>query len=228
MSGLQWRRFAREDWDAYGGAEAFPGGGEPWIAELEVDGEYAVAILDATGLCVMAGEEQEVWIAVRRGASYEAADEREEAAVNYVSDFDKRHPYVKAHHARGCDKMVCAYSQGAARCRNGKVTAERTAFDLALALCVAFGHGWKPHVHQNLGWHGSALSADGRWYVTVNAYYGKVYSYTAFLSERPFSCSGRWAEQGKTPRAAVENTRRAALAEVAHLQAIIETAQRVP
>ena len=72
MSGLQWRRFAPGDWDAYGGAEAFPSGGEPWLAELEVDGEYAVAILDATGLAVVAGDELDVWTAPRAEASFEA------------------------------------------------------------------------------------------------------------------------------------------------------------
>ncbi len=61
MTTIAWKRFASDDWDAFCGAESFPGGGAPWLADLSVDGEYAVAILDASGLQLVVGDDLDVW-----------------------------------------------------------------------------------------------------------------------------------------------------------------------
>jgi hypothetical protein len=62
-----WRRFAEADWYGFAGAERFENGDEPWIAEVEVDGQPAVAIVDATGVSVFLpegdGPEDESWAA---------------------------------------------------------------------------------------------------------------------------------------------------------------------
>jgi hypothetical protein len=46
----EWRRFTQFDWYAYAGAESFENGDQPWIAEIDVDGESALAIVDRTGV----------------------------------------------------------------------------------------------------------------------------------------------------------------------------------
>lgn len=83
-------------------------------------------------------------------------------------------------------------------CGRGCTYAEwRAATAAADKLCADLGAGWTPRVWDNLGWHYSATSACGRWKVT--AYPG---GFMAFLGEAD-SPGGRWAESGKTPRAAI-------------------------
>lgn len=44
-----WRRFTDLDWYGFEGAERYPDGSAPWMAEIHVDGHEAVAVADASG-----------------------------------------------------------------------------------------------------------------------------------------------------------------------------------
>lgn len=96
------------------------------------------------------------------------------------------------------------------------------------AACLAkhLGHGWKPEVHENLGWFARAVDATGRWRICVDLSkhsHGRVIRYHAFLGD-PGSLGGRWAAHGTTPEAAMRAVRRQARAELKHLQSIVEGA----
>lgn len=132
-------------------------------------------------------------------------------------EFDKKYPYVQEEHATGCDKMVCAYSLGGERCKADQAL----AIEIANATAKALGPGWLPKVTQNLGWHSKAISPCGRWKVHANVYKNKVEGYTAFLGEAGRG-GGLWAEHGKTPLKAVENTRKKARAEVDYYRSILD------
>lgn len=72
-------------------------------------------------------------------------------------------------------------------------------------LCEQLGPGWKPRVHENMGWYWSALGGDGYLYISPTVIDGKVYSYTVFVDDEPrWRCCGVWTATGKTPRAAVQ------------------------
>jgi hypothetical protein len=83
----------------------------------------------------------------------------------------------------------------------------------AKKLAASLGPKWTPHVSENMGWHHSALSPCGRIYLTPG--------YCAFLGD-PFSFSGRWAEQGRTAKAAVRNVIRTAKHELAKINACVK------
>jgi len=69
------------------------------------------------------------------------------------------------------------------------------------ALARSLGPTWKVRVWENMGWHYCAVSADGIWKVHANSFQNKIRSYTAFVGV--MEVGGRWAESGKTPRAAI-------------------------
>ena len=59
-----WRRFDEMDCEAFAGAEPFVNGDERWIAEIEVDGEAALAIVDAARVSVlMSADTDDCWTA---------------------------------------------------------------------------------------------------------------------------------------------------------------------
>ena len=62
-----WRRFDEMDCQAFAGAEPFENGDEPWIAEIEIDGEAALAIVDAACMSIVITHEgdgeDECWAA---------------------------------------------------------------------------------------------------------------------------------------------------------------------
>ncbi len=109
----------------------------------------------------------------------------------------------------------------------GKCTwaAFQLATQRAEGLCKKLGAGWKPHVHENLGWHASVVGLDGHMRVTINTNGGQMLDYTAYLSPEGSSIpGGRWAESSKTPEAAIRAVRvhhEAALAELQALQEIL-------
>lgn len=76
---------------------------------------------------------------------------------------------------------------------------QRAVADAAV-LAAECGDEYTPRVHENLGWHFSALSACGRFYVIKHA----ADRYSAFLGEA-FSYTGRWTGSGKTAKAALKN-----------------------
>lgn len=84
----------------------------------------------------------------------------------------------------------------------------------------AAGTTWEPKVHENLGWYARAVSACGRWEVTVHKY-GRTVSYTAFLKHAG-RAGGIWAESGDSATVAVANTRRVALAEIKARAALLD------
>lgn len=106
-------------------------------------------------------------------------------------------------------KIYCAPACG------GGCTLE--AFNLATKraniLCARLGHGWRPRIWENLGWHYSAVSSCGRWKVHAHHHKSGV-TYSAFLGAAD-SPGGFWAESGETPEAAMRNTWDAAKGQIA-------------
>lgn len=47
---VAWRPFSKEDWYGFAGATSFPDGSPPLFAELTVDGQEGLAVLDAVGI----------------------------------------------------------------------------------------------------------------------------------------------------------------------------------
>lgn len=84
----------------------------------------------------------------------------------------------------------------------GKCTkaAHDGAVKRAKALAKRCGPGFKPRVWENLGWHYSAVSANGLLKVHPC---GK--SFTAYLGDK--GAGGRWAIVRPTPRAAIKAVR---------------------
>jgi hypothetical protein len=71
---------------------------------------------------------------------------------------------------------------------------------LADQLARRCGVGWKPCVHENLGWHYSAISPCGRLRVYER---GEGRSrYQAWLQSRE-QLGGQWIEDARTPAAAI-------------------------
>ena len=85
------------------------------------------------------------------------------------------------------------------------------------ALAKQLGKGWKPRVWENMGWHFAAVSSCGR--LEVHSHGGR--SFTAYLGEAD-QPGGRWAEHGKTPKAAVKATVREGKRELAEVAALVE------
>ena len=76
----------------------------------------------------------------------------------------------------------------------------------ATRLARRLGPGWRPYVHENLGWHYKVISPDGTMKVCPNSRrccLGKPYSYTAFFGGADCVAGGRWAESARTPEAAI-------------------------
>lgn len=76
---------------------------------------------------------------------------------------------------------------------------------------------WRPNVWENLGWHCNAISGCGRLKVHPSE---NPTSFTAFLGKANEG-GGKWAEHGKTPKAAVSNVILVAKNQLAEVGAII-------
>ena len=85
------------------------------------------------------------------------------------------------------------------------------AVDLSNKVAADLGPGWTTRVHENLGWRCSVTSPCRRIRITVPTRTGDT-GYTAFLGpiDEHDMCVGRWAENGRTPREAIENVLNAA------------------
>lgn len=94
----------------------------------------------------------------------------------------------------------------------------------AKKLVAQLGKGWKPHVWENLGWHYSAISKDGRIKVHTHKYGNRPRDYTAFLGSAD-SAGGRWAEHGTTPKAALRAVLRRALDEKQEVDEMVASAR---
>lgn len=80
---------------------------------------------------------------------------------------------------------------------------ERAA-KLAEEAAEKLGPTWKAVVFENMGWHATAVSADGRIKVHVNRYISdNSTNYTAFVGEKD-SSGGRWSWSDADPRKAVK------------------------
>jgi hypothetical protein len=97
-------------------------------------------------------------------------------------------------------KIFCAPACGA----NCTLAAFNLATARADVLCARLGHGWRPRVWENLGWHYCAVSSCGRWKVHAHHDHKTRVSYSAFLGDD--GPGGLWAESGETPEAAMRNT----------------------
>lgn len=93
-------------------------------------------------------------------------------------------------------------------------------------LVAQLGKGWKPRVWENMGWHYSAVSKDGRIKVHTHKYKGSPRDYTAFLGSAD-SPGGRWAEHGKTPKAALQAVLALALDEQQEVNALVASVKAV-
>jgi hypothetical protein len=93
---------------------------------------------------------------------------------------------------------------------------ERAVSD-ADKLVKRLGPDWCPRVWENLGWHYSVISPDG--YMKVSSSIGGGYH----VLFGPGKQGGRvgWGGWGKTPKAAVADARRNALAEVRELLKVL-------
>lgn len=86
----------------------------------------------------------------------------------------------------------------------------KEAVSRADQLAHLLGKGWRPVVHENLGWHWRAVSPCGQikvvpgiiWRIRRGDYVPIVTSYTAFFGEIDFP-GGDWAEEGSSPGRAV-------------------------
>lgn len=116
-------------------------------------------------------------------------------------------------------------------CGNGCTLDEyRQARKNAKTLAASLGPKWIPRVHENLGWHYSALSPCGRLYVTPSFYASPgesaTISYHAFLGE-PFSYSGTWCGSGQTAKAAVRNVIFISKHELTRIKALLKNLPEV-
>lgn len=102
------------------------------------------------------------------------------------------------------------------------LAAKQGAADLVRKL----GKGWKPRVWENMGWHYSAVSKDGRIKVHTHKYPNSPRDYTAFLGDAD-SPGGRWAMHGSTPQAALRAVLKRALEEKREVDAMVASVQAV-
>lgn len=74
--------------------------------------------------------------------------------------------------------------------------------EMAKALALELGSGWKPRVWENLGWHASAEHRTVNAAVHPNVYNGKVESHTLYFNDAvPQVCiSSRDTDPPMTPR----------------------------
>ncbi len=91
----------------------------------------------------------------------------------------------------------------------------------AEVLAKQLGDGWKPRVWENMGWHFEAVSSCGRLEVHGPDTRNGGRFYTAYLGEAD-EPGGRWAEHGKTAKAAVKATVREGKRELAEVTALLE------
>ncbi len=88
----------------------------------------------------------------------------------------------------------------------------------AQSLADGLGNGWKPHVWENLGWHYSAISPDGR--IKVHPFGSGLKGYTAFIG-LDSSGGGKWTGQHRFPKTAIKKAMAEVRAESAILNEVV-------
>jgi len=102
-------------------------------------------------------------------------------------------------------------------CGRGCTKAEHDrALRLATACARKLGKGWRPRVHENLGWYGYTVSSCGRITVRVSSPRRNVQRFLAQLGD------GRWSSSGLNPGAAVDAVVSQARSEVSRLRELVE------
>lgn len=90
-------------------------------------------------------------------------------------------------------------------CGRGCTQAEyEAARDAGRALAKSMGRGWRVRVWESLGWHYSVVSRSGMWKVHCN----NGNSFSAIFGPGPYG--GLFAENARTPRAAMRKVVRLA------------------
>jgi hypothetical protein len=100
--------------------------------------------------------------------------------------------------------------------------AYKNADFIAAGMVMALGEGWDPQVHENLGWHASAVKYRQGGCITVTAH-GK--RYTAYVGEH--RGAGLWIGDGSTPVEAVRKAMAIGLEAVRKLQVILSAHQGI-
>jgi hypothetical protein len=91
----------------------------------------------------------------------------------------------------------------------------------AARLAKRMGRGWTGELWENLGWHYLVRSPCGRITIYPHIHRGRIYDYGAFLNKRG-EIGGIWAENGKTPRAAMEATIASAKKDIKFYQSLVD------
>lgn len=97
------------------------------------------------------------------------------------------------------------------------------AVDVANKVAKDLGPGWRGIVMENLGWHARVVSPCRRIRISVPTRENDT-TYMAFLGPvaEHDTCSGKWAEDGRTAREAIENVLNAAKRDLGIITGCIE------
>lgn len=87
-------------------------------------------------------------------------------------------------------------------------------------LARMMGPGWKPRVHENMGWHFYVESPCKRMQLSVKDY-SRSRHYTVYLNP-PVIGHGNFVGQGTSPKAAIKNAVNQAMAKKAVLDALVK------
>lgn len=104
-----------------------------------------------------------------------------------------------------------------------RIEAYERAVDVSNKIAADLGPGWKGRVWENLGWHASVISPCRRIRISLLTL-PRDTDYMAFLGpvDEYDTCSGKWAESGRTPREAITNVLNAAKRDLGLITETIE------
>lgn len=88
-------------------------------------------------------------------------------------------------------------------------------------VAMSLGRGWTSVVHENLGWHWTAVSECGRIRVSGGYLELNPKRFSAMLC-RPGDVAGLYVADGRTPRSAVNNVIKKAKEDLARIGAFIK------
>lgn len=83
--------------------------------------------------------------------------------------------------------------------------AYEAAVSMSDTIASLFGHGWRGHVWENLGWHWCIVAPNRRASISPSIHKGKIDGWAAYISATPGEgvAGGRWVAHGKNPKAAL-------------------------
>lgn len=113
---------------------------------------------------------------------------------------------MRTTHTRKTNRRWVPVRRGTTYCSPGcgggcTMKAYDSAKTLAVGMAKALGPGYRPGVHENLGWYASAVSRCGRLKIHAHIYVTGRLTYTAFFGEPP-DPGGRWMATRREPRTA--------------------------